>query len=253
VWFLATPSAAAFSERRAIIRSTWQAMYNSTNLTLRFVLARIDPEYASQIHAENQTHGDLISLSWLDEDYYIANTIKPIEFFRYLIESNQKHQFVSKIDDDSFLNVPAFWDEYIEPRLFNDNYGPSLIGRKMEYFGDDSDNYFIYPGGQFYTMSWEVMEIVVEQFARAPDVNQHEDVLIGKLLNEAGANYTFVPLDNRQAFDYDPDIDDPEEWGHKVFEGAINPHRMKTQKEYLAVANLFDEYGLNLTRLEALG
>ena len=82
VWLLATPTAAAFATRRAIIRSTWQALYNNTDITLRFVLARVDPEYAFQINAENQTYGDIISLPWLDENHYTANTIKQIELFR---------------------------------------------------------------------------------------------------------------------------------------------------------------------------
>jgi hypothetical protein len=243
---IATPCAAEKISRRAIFRSTWQNLYKNENITFRFVLGQIDPLFAPVIQIENETYGDIISLPWLQETHYIANSVKSVEFFRFLIESNLKYDFVSKMDDDSFLNVPAFWNEFLEPRLLSeDSY---IFGRDCSQWSN-----FIYPGGQFYTLSWNIVEILVQAFAQNPQTDVPEDLLVGNLLHEAHANFTFVNLDNRQAFDWVQYDDDPNAWGHKVLEGAINPHGMKLDEEYLRVASLFDREGLNLTAVHALG
>lgn len=162
-----------------------QALYNNHNVTLRFIFGAIDPKYNNFIQKENETYGDIISLPRLEESALAATTIKPFEFFRYLLTSGfPRHEFVSKIDDDSFLNVPGFWHEFIEPRL-GDNPGPCLIALAMyaqSHF--KSDDTFLYPGGQFYTLSWNLMETLVQEWVKSR-ITEEEDVLVGRLLDEA--------------------------------------------------------------------
>lgn len=84
-----------------------------------------------------------------------------------------------------------------------------------------------------------------------PIRNEDEDVLIGRLPFEANVKFDFIAMPNREAFDVDQRIDDVSARSHQVLEGAINPHKMKLDEDYLEVAALFGEDGLNLTRVEA--
>lgn len=211
----------------------------------------MEPEFTAAVEAENATYGDLISLPWLEENEVIANTIKPIEFFTYLARSGQHHPFVSKIDDDSFLNVPAFWDKYLLGRFNSSRAEPCIIARSLYAGKDRWGSDFEYPGGQFYTLSWDLMEVVVKNYRMTTNRTLSEDVFLGKILTESNANFTFVHLPNREAFDYAPWWKDPNGWGHGIAEGAINPHRMKTDEDYLEVAKFFDPLGLNLEALKA--
>lgn len=97
------------------------------------------------------------------------------------------------------------------------------------------------------------METLIQAYVRNPFTEDDEDVLVGKLLDEAQANFTFVNLDNRQAFDYNTNVDDPDVWGRRVREGVINSHKMKSDKSYLEVAKLFDKQGLNPSALNLSG
>ena len=85
---------------------------------------------------------------------------------------------------------------------------------------------------------------LVHLYTLNPIADEHEDVLIGRLLNESGESWELVELDNRKAFDYDEKNTDVWAWSHAVLEGAINPHKMKDDQTYLKVAAMYDSHGL---------
>ncbi|KIW01493.1 uncharacterized protein PV09_06973 [Verruconis gallopava] len=257
IWLIATSTPAQSLQRRSIIRSTWQALFrNETLFETRFVLANPPAEWSSVIAKENETHGDIIILKHLEESSRIANTVKSIEFLKYITAWPGKWSFVSKIDDDSFLDPNAFYKEYLMPLI---NSVPQLseqlvgIGRKLDMNG------FEYPGGQFYTLSWAMVEKLASLHAENPITDEHEDVLIGRLLHEADVPWHFTKLPNRVAFDYDDSLGanlggkktawakedaDLDAWVHAVGSRAINPHKMRGDEEYLRVAACYDSNGL---------
>jgi hypothetical protein len=258
VWFIATLSAAESSSRRDIIRATWQSLYNRPELTFRFVLSNAGPEFTEAIEAENTTYGDIVPLSLLGENHATADSI-PLEFFSHLVSTKQKHAFVTKIDDDSFLNVPAFRDKHLASLLTSRTIHPIIFARPVFWLAG-KDNFpadFVYPAAPFYTLSWDLVEAVVNEYSnatkRAISEASHqalsEDVLLGNLLRESGINFTFLHLPNREAFEYAPWLDNPDGWGHRIAEGAVAPQRMRNDDEYLEVARVFDSQGLNLTIL----
>jgi hypothetical protein len=192
------------------------------------------------IQHENATHGDLIMLPQLEESAHVANTIKMVELLKHLADRGSFWKFISKLDDDSFLDVHTFYHTFIIPRLHKQYHNRTLIGRHMDHWTPD----FEYPGGQFYTFSWDLAMVLARLHDLNPITDEHEDVLIGRLLHEAGEWFEFVTLDNQQAFDYDEENEDPWAWSHKVMEGAINPHRLKDDETYLKVAAMYDGSGV---------
>ncbi len=224
------------------------------------MIAKPSPLWQPLISHENDTYGDLIVLEELEESAEIANTIKSLEFLKHLLAESKipgastTWKFISKIDDDSFLSAERFYQEFLLPRMHhyqqqqqqqkrvdNDDDG-TLIARRLTR----SDRNFTTPGGQFYTLSWDLARLVAETHTRNPITDLPEDVLIGRLLYEADARFDFVELDDTQAFDVSDDLKrlskEKEDLG-PMDADAINPHKMKDDETYLRVADLFGKDG----------
>lgn len=243
-----------------IIRGTWQRLYHDpTRFATRFVISDATEQWRSVIEAENATYGDLIMLSHLDESREVANSIKTAEFFKYLQLQGQRWEFVTKMDDDSFIDAKAFFDHYLMPRLGRGSSGSTVIARTL---GKSEEYPFKYPGGQFYTMTWDAVEVIASAYTRnpqLPDGVADEDVLAGYFLARSGLNITFVDMPNNVAFDYTQggrngaqnestawarDGADLMAWDHAIGPGSLQPHKMKSDKDYLQVSACFDANGL---------
>ncbi|CAF9938658.1 hypothetical protein IMSHALPRED_001041 [Imshaugia aleurites] len=257
-WLLATISAYTSQRRRNIIRATWQTLYADPAFDTRFVIAQPSPLWLPLIKHENDTYGDLIVLDQLNESAAVANTIKSIEFFKHLVARSAAQtpwKFVSKIDDDSFLSARRFYTDFLLPRLHphpaatadddddDDASTGTLIARRLR---TRADRNFSAPGGQFYTLSWDLVRLVAATHTQNPITHLPEDVLIGRLLSDAHARFEFVELDDRQAFDVDEQMQrvgmEKEVLG-EMDEAAVNPHKMKDDESYLRVAGLFGRDG----------
>ena len=243
VWLIGTMSAPADFERRALIRSTWQTLYNDTKYTFRFVLGKVDAAHATAVATEQGEYHDLFLLSSPEDNQHTAKSIKPLEFLQHITRSGEYYDFVSTVDDDSFLNIPDFEREYLAPRLRKTISEPCLIGRPLIAQSQATGENFMYPDSQFYTLSWDLVEVVARQYSLAP-IKDAGDEAIGRLLDRSQEPYSFVSLSNRQVFNYDPRRDDPHAWSHRVCKDAINPGGMKLDRTFLEVAKLFDKNGL---------
>lgn len=212
------------------------------------------------IEQENVTYDDLVILP-LEETRQIANTIKSIEFFMKLLSRTKRWAFVSKIDDDSFLDVDAFYHRFLQESMDVDPGDPTsttevhrhaMIGTRLHNFGVD------YAGGQFYTLPRVTLELLVKTYIDEPVTQYDEDVLNGILLQKAGAQWRLVEMDHAMAFDFAPHGNSPlakaDEnltlWSHGVRPDAIILHKMKDDEMYLKVANLWSDGKLNLRQSE---
>lgn len=251
-WLIATMSPAHSIQRRIIIRQTWQKLFANPSLwSTRFVISRAaNPTWQAIIDAENATYGDIIQLNHLEESGHIANTIKTFQFFKYLVSMGTKMnqwKFISKIDDDSYLDAKAFYRDYLSQRLDSNR---TIISRTIHM-----PNYTA-PGGQFYTLTYDLVPLLVESYAANPIRNEFEDVLVGRLLYEANEEWRHIDLPNPIAFDYkDTELREEGEafaaadadlsvWSHAVGPQAINPHKMKDDETYVKVAACFNENGV---------
>jgi Galactosyltransferase len=269
VWLIATISAAHDQQRRNIIRSTWQSLYRDDDIVTRFVISNPGDLWAPVVEHENATFRDLIVLPHLEETAKIANTIKSVELFKHLAAQGQRWAYVSKLDDDSFLDARTFYREFLRPHLHqptsNSRFplnsipytAPELQPTNRTVFGRVlSREQFSYPGGQFYTLSWDTMTLLARLHTQNPITDEHEDVLVGRLMYEAGEHFDLIELPNRAAFDYNAklargdgtawakDGADLDAFAHAVGPGSINPHKMRSDEDYLHVAACFDKDGL---------
>jgi hypothetical protein len=267
-WLVATMSPYFALSRRTIIRSTWQTLYrNSSTTEFKFVIANPDPDWEGVIAQENATYGDIIILRHLEENNEIANSIKTVEFFKYLTlneEQQKKWTFVTKLDDDSYLDSKTFYDEWLRPMIAENSTTEELakgvpqvngivIGKGLRKEGKK----FIYPSGQFYTLSWDMATIMAEMQV-AHNISTWEDVLVGELLELSQIPYRMVELPYTEAFEiqwgntvtvdgkktvWAEDSVNLDAWFHPVGPGSINPHRMKDDKGYMMVAACYGPDG----------
>ena len=250
-WLIATMIPVHGVARRMVIRHTWQRLYaKPSTWTTRFVIARApNALWQEIIKAENKTYGDLIQLPHLEENSHVANTVKSVEFFKHLSKTHNPlpWKFVSKIDDDSFLDAKTFYRDFLASRRTANR---TIIGRTLP-----APNYH-YAGGQFYTLTDDMVSLVDHLHIQNPITDEDEDKLVGRLLYEAHEDWNLVDLPSRIAFDYedkqlreegkafaakDADLN---AWAHAVGPESINPHKMKDQATYLKVAACFDEHGV---------
>ena len=144
--------------------------------------------WAPLIAAEIATHGDILVLEdFIPDDKETANHIKFIALCDHLIRQEKtggtRYDFVSKVDDDNWLNVAPFYDTFIAPRLpGGEKYKPdalAVIGRPFNY-----GKPFIYTSGRMYTVSWRVLELLGAKYAADPSFDYETLQLAEDMLPE---------------------------------------------------------------------
>jgi len=225
----AIKSTAASETRRMLIRKTF------VRQILEFV-----PQAAYTFYIANDTSAvtvvqdDMTLLADLPENKKVATTIKTHAFFQTL---TVRHDWVCHVDDDSYVQIYRLMHNY----LTNAYYYPfrTLIARKRDepdYLGKA----FSYPGGQMYCLSWDL----VTAFAHSPlnytlsglDEWPADDLLLGLFLSTLIMPFRFVELSNVLAYDVGRSAD-VYAYAHTPNpEQGINPHKMKTDAQYAAVA-----------------
>ena len=226
--------------RRDVIRATWASQYQNPAWEYRFILGNYsDSTWAPVIEAENATYNDIWAIEgFTNEDWVTANQHKNVELFKYMVQNQGSHfrryDFVSKVDDDSWVNVPIYYDLFIKPRLpGGDKHQPdglTLIGRPMKWTRP-----FVYPSGLMTTFSWSVIEFLAEKYIAGPRDDCQEDELVGYYLYEDEPLVEFVPVELEQAWDIGIE--------YLIDNGTVIIHRIKDDDRFLEVATLFNEEG----------
>ncbi|KAG5995268.1 hypothetical protein E4U54_002891 [Claviceps lovelessii] len=264
-WLAAVICAAQDVERRMLIRSTWMRLFRDVPFVPRFVVSNPGPGWIETVRYENRTFGDMIVLDHLVEDDVTANTIKTLEFYKWLLNSGQRYEYVTKLDTDLWLNAPAFWHRYLVPRLrvSNDSLGEgaarysatvkrTVIGQL--YFSISGYNTFAH--GSMYTMTWDMIQLLVTLQERF-NVITGEDATVGILMHKAGERASFVNFGGEEKFDYD-DTDSrgdgtayaradthPQAQSHALYgQDVIAVHQLKDKKLWMKVARCFTERGV---------
>lgn len=253
-WLIAIVSTGHHLQRRQLIRSTWQSLYkNDTIFNTRFVLGKPDPVWEAIIRKENETYGDIITLNHAHEDHFWANRAKTMELFKHIIHnySHTEWKFISKADEDTFIDAKNFWRLWLRPRIERDKVNGTYIGRPVT-----GQAQFTYGQGGFYTLSKDMIELLANLHDQNHIDNEHEDLLVGRLMEESGTPFNLTQLSFRAAFDFEdnkargdgsawaPRDQNLDEVNHGVAPGALAPHNLKEDDRYLRVAACYDAEGL---------
>ena len=260
-------------ERRMLIRYTWMDMFKDVPMDKKFVIANPTRDYREIIQRENRTFGDIIVLEKIEENDFTANTVKTIEFYRWLSEkSPRKYEFVSKMDTDLFVNAKGMWDRKIFPRL-----APAPIhsrdetsdGTEQKALKATVDNTVIasiywdgyhhssFPHGALYTVTWDLVELL-PKLQDKYHIIAGEDVTMAWLLMKARKTVNFVYLNHTEKFEYDWRDTRPQErtaWAQKASNPAsirhavygndvLGIHQLKDNEQWFLVANCFDKNGI---------
>lgn len=257
-WLAAVICAAQDVERRMLIRTTWMRLFQHVPFDARFVVSNPGPGWNETIRFENQTFGDMIVLDHIPEDDVTANTIKTLEFYKWLINGGQRYEFVTKLDTDLWMNAPAFWDRYLLPRMSNETgrltatVSRTIIGQL--FYSDTGYNTFAH--GSMYTVTWDMMQLLVSLQERF-NVVTGEDAAVGILMHKGQEMANFVNLHGEEKFDYD-DGDSrgdgtawartdshPDAISHALYsDEVIAVHMLKQKKLWMKVADCFDQEGV---------
>ncbi|KAG6008853.1 hypothetical protein E4U21_003664 [Claviceps maximensis] len=263
-WLAAVICAAQDVERRMLIRSTWMRLFRDVPFVPRFVVSNPGAGWNETVRYENRTFGDMIVLDHLVEDDVTANTIKTLEFYKWLLNSGQRYEYVTKLDTDLWLNAPGFWHRYLVPRLALSTQSPggppqysatanrTVIGQL--YFSPSGYNTFAH--GSMYTMTWDMIQLLVTLQERF-NIITGEDAAVGILMHKARERANFVNLGGEEKFDYDdadsrgdgtayarPDTH-PRAQSHALYgQDVIAVHQLKDKKLWMKVARCFTERGV---------
>ena len=255
-WLIATISPALAQRRRNMIRTTWQALYSGPSITTKFILANPGQQWMPLLQHENDTYGDLIMLDYLHESHDLGMQTKELDFLLWLVKEGQEWRYVSKIDDDAYVDATAFYEDFLEPQLQHawtvapGQEDPVLIGRHLGRGGTVSQAFqFPYPGGQFYTMSWSLITSLVNQYNTSDTRHAFADVLIGMLLEESGTNFTFVDMPHEMAFELKEGEFDNTQWEHDVIYPAMNPHQLKDDEVFMRVSEKMRQIGIQRSEM----
>ncbi|KAH7157441.1 hypothetical protein B0J13DRAFT_169847 [Dactylonectria estremocensis] len=260
-WLAAVICAASDVEHRMMIRSTWMKLYQDVPFDGRFVVSSPGPQWTEVVATENRTFGDLIVLDHLREDDVTANTIKTLEFYKWLVHQGKKYEFVSKMDTDLWLNARGFWDKFLVPRLSNSTGSytatveRTVIGEL--YYSRSWD--LVFPHGAMYTVTWDMVEMLASLQSKFCVVTG-EDMAVATLMLKGRKQANFVNFKGTQKFDYDDmdsrgdgsawarDTTHPNATRHAMIGGdAIAVHQLKLKEHWLKVAECFDEQGVKET------
>ncbi|KAG8534348.1 uncharacterized protein KY384_001192 [Bacidia gigantensis] len=264
-WLIWTNSAAPLRQRREIIRSTWQRTFASIPFTPLFVIGEPTAEWLPLLAQENATYGDLIMIGGHGDGAEFANTIKPFEVLLHLRdqarEGGTNYTFVTKTDDDTYLNVARLWDSYILP---NAEAERTIISRPICF-----DRPHEYPSGPMYTLTWDLVEILADQYEATTETERFEftgtepttkkgqtgyrrrageDFLVGHFLVEANEEFGYLGLD----FEESCDVIEAEGQFNGVTERSVAVHRMKADEEFLWVSAMFGEGGFKGGKVEGV-
>ena len=204
-WLLAIFTAPFAASRRDVIRTTWLRKYNHTDFDYRFILGSYrQSDLAPAITAENTTHGDIWELDeFTNENYQTANSIKNMELFKYMAQKyngTQPYDFVSKVDDDIWFNIPPYYKTFMAPRLpggrKHDPNALVMIGRPMVWGSP-----YAYASGRLYTLSWSLLEFFAKKYTAEPYLELTEDKMAGHFLYHESAPHEFDVVELEQAWD----------------------------------------------------
>lgn len=257
-WLAAIICAASDIERRTIIRSTWMSLFRDVPFDGRFVVSNPGPQWTEMVATENRTFGDIIVLDHLQEDDITANTVKTLEFYKWLVSHNYRYDFVSKMDTDLWLNARGFWERFLLPRISNETgilrstAQRTMIGEL--YYTRSWD--LVFPHGSMYTVTWDMVEMLASLQSRF-NVITGEDMAIAVLMLKGRKTARFINFRGTEKFDYDDqdsrgdgtawarDATHPNATRHAVYgTDAIAIHELKDRALWLKVADCFDENGV---------
>lgn len=264
-WLAAVISSAGDAQRRSLIRSTWMSMYREIPFDGRFVLANPGPQWTNAVAKENGTFGDIIVLDHIAEDDITANTIKTLEFYKWLVAySPRRYEFVSKVDTDVWINAHAFWNRFLLPRMernavtgkLSSTVDRTILGEL--YYSKTYD--LVFPQGAMYTASWDMVALLASLQAQFKVITG-EDMAIAVLLLKAREQVKFVNFRGTEKFDFD-EADtrgDGTAWARPgthpnatyhalVGSDPIAIHQLKSEVNFRKVAECFDSQGIKTTQ-----
>ena len=247
-------------------------MYSDLPFDARFVVSNPGSKWTEAVQFENRTYGDMIVLDHLPENSVTANTIKTLEFYKYLVKQGRRYEFVSKIDTDLWFNARGFWDRYLVPRLTNaksissagSSPQPPPMRATVEHttIGQlyySRNHRLVYPHGSMYTHTWDLVEDLV-QYQDKYSVVVGEDRAVTTLLQKAGVRSNMVNLNATEKFDFEEadarSADSP--WARAAThptalmhalhgKDIIAVHKLKGRNLFMKIAHSFDSEGIKPT------
>ena len=204
--------------------------------------------WAPIIDAENATYGDIwVMEDYKNENYETANKVKNMEFFSHMAKQQRlgqirRYDFVSKVDDDNWVNLPIYWENFMASRLpGGEKYRPDAMTMIARPFAWGMS--YVCPAGRMYTISWPLVEYYAKKYSdhseRKHNERITEDQLMGWYLEQDKFDdLEFVVMEYEQAYDVGVEF---------VITNSTSDtmmaHSIKSDQQMLEIGGLFDDNG----------
>ena len=258
-WLLFTTATSADFQRRLIIRWAWTSLFKKSNIYDHvFAIASTDKTLIPLIQKERELFGDILLID-LEDTEWKANHLKPFEVLKNLTRDGLKgrrYDYISKVDQDSYVDPVRVWDKYLSSEV------PENLMLSMPH---EAFCGYPSPQGGFYTMSWDLAETIGDLYGNMTDTSDisQEDCQIGRFPYEARKPFKFIPMAGNESFDVMVDTEEDKEryfardWSddqnvrgqiQDLKENVVFLHQMKSDAQWMAVMDLFDEKGWKNTK-----
>ena len=176
----------------------------------------------------------------MNENRETANNIKNMELFKYMVKYEgarlRRYDFVSKVDDNVWLNIPLYFNAFIAPRLLggvkHSRNNLTMIGRPMNW-----GQAYVYASGRMYTLNWSLLEFLARKYTTVPLTGKTEDEAVGYYLCKDRVVHEYVPIELEQAWNIGIE--------YLVNNGSdtLLIHNIKNDATLLEVSTVFNERG----------
>jgi hypothetical protein len=228
--------------KRQIMRSVQIEPYKDYDITWKFILGKPPKLYEDAIEGENKIHNDLIILWDMEDTKENAKSVKPFVFFKYVEKNVSFHNYVAKMDEDTFMNIPEFWKRFFTPEIRASNRG--VIGRILDMGG------CTFPEGGFEAIAWDLMEAINRVYDPNKRDHVEEDKQIGRYFCNHSISIENFDMKYDAAFYYDPLVYDATKVCHSPLPDSVRIHNIKSEQDYLVVASCYSPGGYNQERVD---
>lgn len=219
-------------ERRALIRAIIKGNYNEEDVAVRFVMGQPHEDWEEEMMLlEQNAHGDIFMIPVKEN----MEDGKTFAFYEHLYRLNQKgveprYDFVLKTDLDSFVHIGNFAKRVTELDSTKNIY----LGHRYPSFG------IWYMVGMGYTISWNLLDLIVHSEYAVNHVKGFEDAQTGFWIEDLRKNgVDIVEVDEPMRIHNHPKAPPIALMHGPITEDCMLIHYLKDTKQYLEVAEFF--------------
>lgn len=245
-------------QRRELMRSMQIELYKNKSYPIdwKFFLGKVPDHYKKVIDDEIRLYNDIIILSHIEDTVKSSITRKFYEILKHVELEMQGYNLICKMDADAFINIPNLWPYYLEPNL--NTQDPLIIARVWDYIepGITFQPYQPHMNIAFVALSRKLVTMLIILYETHFKVLRGEhlgyllsdEINLSHFLKEDIVTYKHIALPRNTSSHFNPNVTNLTALNHIIIPECIYVHEIKKEDEYVMVASVFDENGVDIDK-----